>query len=166
MVQDKFLSQCAPEPNTGCWLWTGALDAYGYGRFFAARQTSKARRSYEFKAHRLSYELFRGPIPAIKNTGSHGACVLHTCDVRSCVNPDHLYVGTQADNLKDMDARGRRRVPPPGENHNVKLTPRDIPEIRRLHKNGHSFGSIGRRFGVDHGSIQHIIAGRSWRHVT
>jgi hypothetical protein len=156
-IEDRFLAQCSPEPNTGCWLWDGALDAYGYGRFFAA--------GYQNKAHRVSYELFKGPVPVIENAKRHGTCVLHTCDVRSCVNPDHLYAGTQNQNLRDMTVRGRRRTSLPGMNHNVKLTPQDIPQIRRLHADGHSYGSIGRRFGVDHKSIQHIIAGRSWRHV-
>lgn len=152
-----LLAQCVPEPNTGCWLWEGALDAHGYGRFFVVGHSSKA--------HRASFELFKGPIPLLENTGAHGACVLHTCDTRACVNPDHLYIGTQAQNMRDMDLRGRRYQHPPGKNHNVKLTPQDIPRIRQMRAEGRSYGAIGRRFGVDHKSIQHVIAGRSWRHV-
>jgi hypothetical protein len=154
---DCFLAQCMPEPNSGCWLWLGALDTDDYGRFYFAGQ--------EFKAHRASHVLFKGPIPAIENAKRHGTCVLHTCDVRPCVNPDHLYAGTQADNIRDAVARDRHGHPLLGKNHNAKLTPQDIPRIRRLYEDGCSYRDIGKRFGVNHKSIKHVIDGKSWGHV-
>lgn len=88
---ELFEQKFTPEPNTGCWLWLGGTQAAGYGFFKHAGDTT---------AHRSSWILYRGPIP-------EGLHVLHKCDVRQCVNPDHLFLGTQVDNMKDMAAKGR-----------------------------------------------------------
>ena len=82
------------EPNTGCWLWAGRL-VEGYGIFTLNHRDNQL-------AHRASYEHFVGPIP-------QGLFVLHKCDVRSCINPDHLFIGTHADNMADMKRKGRGR---------------------------------------------------------
>lgn len=96
-TKERFMQYVSPEPNTGCWLWTGALSKDGYGNFNLRRKT--------VRAHRLSYELFVKPIPT--DVAYHGICVCHKCDVRSCVNPDHLFLGTQLDNVLDMVEKGR-----------------------------------------------------------
>lgn len=90
-----------PEPNTGCWLWMQHTNRLGYGRL---KQRNRSR-----EAHRVSYEAFVGPIP-------EGMDVLHRCDVRCCVNPDHLFLGTHLDNMRDMAIkwRGRRGTLPFG----------------------------------------------------
>jgi len=80
------------EKTDGCWLWRAALSTNGYG------QTS--RDGVQIRAHRLAWELERGPIPV-------GLLVLHRCDVPTCVNPDHLFLGTNKDNSRDMAAKGR-----------------------------------------------------------
>lgn len=92
-LMDRFLQHVSPEPNSGCHLWTAAVTGKGYGKI-----TDKSADL----AHRVAYILFVGPIP-------DGLCVLHKCDMPSCVNPDHLFLGTRADNLADMDRKGRRR---------------------------------------------------------
>lgn len=92
---DKFNSRCFPDPNTGCYLWFGYQDRDGYG----AIQTSDSL--HEERAHRVSYKLFKGPIPK-------GFVVMHTCDNPIFVNPDHLKIGTQKDNIYDCMSKGRR----------------------------------------------------------
>lgn len=85
------------EPTSGCWLWTGACNKQGYGKMTLRVNTI---RTYS-TAHRESYKHFIGPIPKDKQ-------VLHTCDVASCCNPDHLYLGTTSDNQKDRYNRSKR----------------------------------------------------------
>ena len=79
---------------TGCWQWRGPTNAFGYGRFSFEGRTQVA--------HRLSYETFRGPIP-------DGMSVLHKCDNPSCINPEHLWIGTYSDNRRDCLSKGRWR---------------------------------------------------------
>lgn len=93
-VVDRFMQNVEPEPNTGCWLWSGGESAHGYGCF------SFGRAGRSKLAHRASYEMFIGEIPA-------GLHVCHSCDTPACVNPDHLWPGTDRDNVRDMMAKGR-----------------------------------------------------------
>jgi len=85
---------------TGCWEWKRATNNIGYGMF-------RIKQGLMRTAHRVSYELFNGPIP-------NGMVVCHTCDNPKCVNPDHLWVGTMLDNIRDMDSKGRRVTRPIG----------------------------------------------------
>ena len=82
-----------------CWEWLGGKDRDGYGRYNLTK--SQTLPTKWWGVHRLSYTLSKGPIPK-------GMVVCHTCDNPGCCNPDHLFVGTQLDNIKDMDAKGRR----------------------------------------------------------
>lgn len=90
----RFAAKVCPEPNTGCWLWTAQLmpGPWQYGRF--------TYRGREMLAHRASWEIHRGPIPRRMH-------VCHRCDTPSCVNPDHLFLGTHQDNMRDRDNKGR-----------------------------------------------------------
>lgn len=81
--------------SEGCWLWKGTRNMKGYGTIKKDRKT--------YRAHRVSWELHNGPIP-------EGKQVLHKCDMRSCVNPDHLYLGTNIENVRDKMVRGRHRT--------------------------------------------------------
>ena len=91
---DRFMKFVSQEPNSGCWLWTGnAHVTHHYGMF----QIQRRKSAY---AHRVAYELFVGEIPS-------GLCVCHRCDVRTCVNPDHLFVATRQGNMTDMANKGR-----------------------------------------------------------
>jgi hypothetical protein len=92
ITKELIESRSIPEPNSGCWLWEKAVDRGGYGVI---------RPDYDLlRAHRLSYEIYKGKT-------DERLYVLHRCDVRCCVNPDHLFLGTHADNMKDMVRKGR-----------------------------------------------------------
>lgn len=91
----RFEEKYTPEPNTGCWLWTAAGDRYGQIAWWDGRTLAHA--------HRVAWELYRGPLLAEQK-------VLHRCDVTWCVNPDHLFLGTQSDNMADMARKGRHRI--------------------------------------------------------
>lgn len=136
-----------PEPNSGCWLWTGTLFSSGYGRV--------KRGGIHYRAHRDSYETYKGPIP-------DGMLVCHKCDVRSCVNPDHLFLGTPKDNMVDMVIKGRAKIPETAGEHNgrAKLTWSQVVAIRADNR---SHRLIAADFGVVKSQITAIKNGKSWR---
>lgn len=140
-----------------CWLWTGKSVVDGYGTISIG-----GRRSKKMLAHRVAYELANGPIEY--QSGYHGAVVRHTCDNAACVNPKHLVLGTQADNVKDMMDRGRFAVPNlRGEDHgNARFTEENIRYIKSSLK---SDIELGAEFGCDRNVIYGIRAGKSWTHV-
>lgn len=132
-----------------CWEWRAYRMPAGYG-VFAVRHGD-----VRF-AHRVSWELINGPIPA-------GMVVCHRCDNPPCVNPDHLFLGTIAENNADMRAKKRHKI---GERHgSAKLTEAEVQTIRRLLTSGASQRSIAARFGVGQMSISDIARGVTWRHI-
>lgn len=134
------------EPNTGCWLWTGAITKKGYGRY-------KAYSNRLVFVHRISYQETFGRIP-------QGLFVLHKCDQPLCVNPDHLFLGTIADNNRDCEEKRRR---PKGEHiPNHKLTDEIVRKIRA---SSDSPKSLGIRYGVTPDRINKIRARKAWKHV-
>lgn len=107
-------------------------------------------------AHRASWELHNGPVP-------EGLMVLHHCDVRNCVNPEHLFLGTNKDNLEDCARKGRMH---PGEKNGMaKLRADQVKEIKILLESGTQRRMIAKRFGVHVGQIGKIARGEKWRHV-
>lgn len=152
---ERFMSKVEFEPNTGCWLWTGAPGAGGYGVvLFEGR--------YQ-KAHRVSWALHHGAMP------DRATKVCHRCDTPACVNPGHLWLGSQRDNIADMIAKGRNRPPKPqvgSTNPQAVLTEEDVWAIRHMLRNG-SFTEpeIRRAYGVSPMTINRIARWESWRHV-
>jgi hypothetical protein len=146
MVIDRFWAKVQKTPE--CWEWTAAK-THGYGYY---QRIGKSRR-----AHCISFELHYGSIP-------DGMFVCHSCDNPGCVNPDHLFLGTPADNTRDMIAKGRHRGQLPGSSHtHSKLTDADVVAIRSAE--GVTQKRLAERYGIDQGQISRIRAGRVWTHL-
>lgn len=163
-IEERFWAKV--NKTEGCWLWTASLRNKGYGAF---GYTINGK-TIQDRAHRYSYRLNIGPIPP-------GMFVLHRCDTPACVNPDHLFLGTNQDNVTDM-MRKQRHVPggtycgdnntyQRGINHHAAIfTENDIREIRRLYAvGGMSYSQIGAMYGVRQGTIGKIVTRIRWKHV-
>lgn len=143
----RFMVKVSPEPNSGCWLWTGSFGTTGYGQFSLGGRP--------VKAHRASWELHHGPIPA-------GAFVLHRCDNPACVNPQHLEVGSHVKNMADMRARGRARGGRP--EGNPKIDAAQALAIRRARADGATLADLAAQYGLrSKSSIANIVNGATWR---
>lgn len=139
-----------PEPNSGCWLWLGGVDHYGYG---AIRLIGSRR---PVKAHRLSYIVFNGAIPP-------GKLVCHKCDVPGCVNPAHLFLGTHAENTRDMVNKRRARGARGAAHRSAKLTERDVRDI--LAATDVAAAVLADRYGVTRENIYGIRKRKTWAHI-
>lgn len=142
-LTERFMANVSPEPNTGCWLWLGSVADDGYGRM----RVGGGRR---VRAHRLALELFAASAP-----GDHLVC--HRCDQPTCVNPAHLFVGTNADNLADMARKGRSTRG--GRNPNARLSPLDVAAIRASTATNEA---VARRFGISATHASRIRNNHAW----
>jgi len=124
--------------NNECWIWQGSLTSKGYGRIRVGE--------FSKRAHRVSYELNKGEIPE----STH---VLHRCDVPSCVNPDHLFLGTDQDNMNDRKDKDRL---------GFKLTTVDIHNIKDKFYNGETQVQLAREFEVSREHVNRIINEKRW----
>ena len=147
-VDEAFFSYV--KKTSSCWLWEGGIFSQtGYGAAHTHRKT--------VSAHRLSWELHNGTIPA-------GLFVCHSCDIKQCVNPSHLFLGTYRDNINDMVAKGRSLL---GERHpSSKLSNQSVVEIRQLKQSTDiTFRELAQRFIVNQGTIKRIVYKKAWRHI-
>lgn len=125
-----------------CWLWVRGKYGSGYGSFCLNGKPQGA--------HRAAYQIYVGPIP-------EGMDVCHTCDIPHCVNPAHLFVGTRADNVRDMLAKGRGRKARGERSGNAKYTSEQIAEIRRRHEAGETIVSLAREFHAGRNYFGRVI---------
>jgi len=145
--QERFDRTYEPDPNSGCWLWAGVILDNGYGQI---RVDNK-----KWLAHRLSWSLNKGEIPG-------GALVLHRCDVRACVNPDHLFTGTHQDNINDCIAKGRYPNKGGDTAPYRKLTGDGVLAIREAMDRGETQAAIAERYGISRQNVSAIKRGKSW----
>ncbi|MCK5445678.1 MAG: HNH endonuclease [Rhodospirillaceae bacterium] len=147
-IQERFEMYISPEPMSGCWLWAASCHKWGYGRF---RVGSKKK-----LAHRVSWEIYNGPIP-------DGLCVLHKCDVPECVNPDHLFLGTNADNAADRSAKGRDATRRGENNGRAKITDK---QAREIYLRGGTQRETAAHYGIGESGVSRIKSGDGWAHAT
>lgn len=165
-TEERFWAKVCKSEDDGCWLWTASTNPQGYGCFRNSQDGSLE------SAHRASYRLAFGEIP-------EGLFVCHRCDVRLCVRPSHLFLGTPAENVADMIAKGREcrgdqhplrrhpeRIPRGAAVGTAKLSEADVLNIRQTYNvGGVSHAELGRRFGVNQSTITRIIRKKRWAHL-
>jgi hypothetical protein len=141
--EERFLKYV--DKSGDCWIWTGTKVGNGYGHFRG--------RNGLILSHRFSYEQYIGPIP-------EGMNVLHSCDNPVCVNPQHLFLGTHTENMRDMWGKGRKSHR--GEkNSRAILTLKNVAEIRSM-EGEFSRKELSERYGVSRSTIGSIITNKSW----
>lgn len=149
----RFEEKIQPITESGCWIWTGALvdDRNRYGSFYFGNGERE-------RAHRASWRFYRGEIP-------DDLCVLHKCDVMECVNPNHLFLGTNKDNVDDKMKKGRHQ-PLLGESHgNSKLNDDKVLMMRGMYADGKTSYEIAKIFGVGKSMAHLVCSHQNWKHV-
>lgn len=147
-LKERFESRYIPVPETGCWLWTAGsvlcdgVDTYG------VIHVNRIPRG----AHRVSWELYRGQIPP-------DLCVCHKCDTPACVNPDHLFLGTHADNMADKMKKGRDRVAFGEAQGHSKLT---VAQVEAIRNDNRPHAVIASEYGLGQQSVSKLKRGESW----
>jgi hypothetical protein len=141
-VQERFAEKV--DRSGECWLWTGSLNPKGYGTLYAG-----APNASPLKAHRVAWEIANGPVPT-------GLNVLHRCDIPACVRPDHLFLGTIAENNADAGRKGRM---------SSRLTPNEVLAIREKRRAGAKVKDLAVEYRVDPTWVSQIVNGHQRRYV-
>lgn len=145
---NRFRKKFIVMPDYGCWNWIAGKTQDGYGRFRVGPKSV-------MMAHRYAWELQRGKVP-------EGMQVLHKCDNPSCVNPEHLFLGTQNDNIQDMVSKGRQRGVVSEKQHLAKLDWIKAYEIKWLAATGFSNAHLAKEYGVTRSNIKQIKTNKTW----
>ena len=155
-LEERFWAKVDKRGPDDCWLWTASTKQGGYGRIRVDGKTEQA--------HRVSWELENGPIP--EHDSYHGMCVCHTCDNPTCVNPAHLFLGTNTDNSRDRDQKGRGNQPKGEKHNNAKLTEDAVRNIRRYYAAGGCTQKwLAQVYGVTKKTIYYLLHYKTWRHI-
>lgn len=155
---ESLAARAIPEPNSGCWLWEGSVNPKGYGNVHIG-----GKKGTVCLTHRLMWQITKGPIPT-------GMLVCHKCDVPSCINPDHLFIGTSQDNTDDMVRKGRhshgdrsRAVAPRGEGH--YLAKLSDEKVRAIRADSRVQRVIADEYGLSQTLISQVKLRKIWTHV-
>lgn len=155
-TKQRLISHVKINSVSDCWEWQGCIRG-GYGRLTIGSRKDGSRKSVS--AHRLSYEIFKGIIPETYE-------VCHSCDNRKCINPDHLFVGTKQENVKDRERKGRNIVHFGEANSRAKLTQKDVLRIRQERaQNKTPYSELAQRYGVCKKTMQNAVHGKTWKCV-
>lgn len=159
--EERFWAKVDRRGDEDCWPWTGALDSRGrYGQFMTGGRLTRRR----WQAHRFALALTNGVEPPADLV----AC--HSCDNPPCVNPAHLFLATQADNLADMWRKGRGHDGTNAERgekrHNAKLDPAKVRAIREKRSQGSTLASLADEYGVHWTTVRSVVLRQQWKHVT
>lgn len=150
-VADRLEQYSVPEPTSGCRLWLRSANRHGYGMVFDG-VTKRL-------AHVVSWEQEHGPVPC-------GLCVLHRCDVTFCIEPNHLFLGTMADNTADMWAKGRGKSPGTFRGSQNKTAKLDEAKVAVILRDPRTHRLIAEDYGVHTSLIWLVKARKIWRHVS
>lgn len=154
-TEERFWEKVIMGGVDDCWEWRAGLGVMGYGQFSVSIGNSRSKNKM---AHRMSWELEYGEVP-------ESLQVLHKCDNRKCVNPNHLFLGTQQDNMDDMIQKNRCVRKMGESNHRSKLKEGDVREIRRLCSWGVPQRFIMKKFGISSGTVSRISTRHLWSHI-
>jgi len=156
-LEEKFWEKVNKKGKDDCWEWLAGRNHKNYGNFYVSIGNSKDK---HWIAHRMAWKLTYGEIPK-------GLHICHHCDNPPCVNPNHLWIGTNKDNILDASRKGRLVRKIRGEDHHKsKLTEKEVIEIKHIRKEtGLSFIKIGKMFNVHPTTIGYIMRGRTWSHI-
>lgn len=151
----RRLDRLTFKTSCGCWLWLGSDNGHGYGLISPVGGRKKGG-PLNIKVHRLSFQRWKGEIPK-------GADVCHSCDIRACVNPEHLFAGTRKENMADAVAKGRQArgsmLP------QTKLTEEQILSIRQRYADGEYQKTISVAFGIGQAQVSRIVNRKHWNYV-
>jgi hypothetical protein len=149
-LADRFWPRV--QKTDGCWLWTGHPDDEGYGQISLGGANGK-----RIRATAAAWLLTYGYLPEL--------AMLHTCDNPSCIKPDHLFEGTQADNIKDMDAKGRRAVRIGEEHKHSKFTNILVKQARTERESGETIQGLADKYNMSYGAMYKALNRQTWRHI-
>ena len=155
-IEERFWTKIEKRDGSECWIWKGAVKSDGYGNFCSGIKQFVG-------AHKMSWEIKHGKkVP-------DGMCVCHHCDTPLCVNPAHLFLGTAKENAADASKKGRlkgRETPKGSQHGRAKITEIVVQAIRKdFSEQNLPRKNLAEKYQIPYGTVAHILAGRTWRHI-